>query len=128
MNNDEYDPNLVNQFLKYDYHDRGMMKWQGFYLSDHTSVMDKTSKSQARELDEKHTESMNDEEIANTINDAIIKCYPVQIDKAERSIDGIVPSKIEGLISGWFGSQLIVNNEAILIEEIYSIKRANEIE
>ncbi|SOB38355.1 conserved hypothetical protein [Latilactobacillus sakei] len=33
-----FDNKLVTQFLKHDYHDRGMMKWQGFYLSDHTSV------------------------------------------------------------------------------------------
>lgn len=24
-----------------EYHDRGMMKWQGFYLSEHTSAMKK---------------------------------------------------------------------------------------
>ncbi|WP_208422547.1 hypothetical protein [Latilactobacillus fragifolii] len=123
MNNDEYDPHLVKQFLTYDYHDRGMMKWHGFYLSDHTSVLDKNTRAQVRERHEKHIEAMTAEMIANTINDAIIKCYPVQIDKAERSIEGIVPSKIEGLISGWFGSQIIVANEAILIEEIYAIKK-----
>ncbi len=123
MNNDEYDPNLVNQFLKYDYYDRGMMKWQGFYLSDHTSVLDKNNRVQDRKRNEKHIEAITAEMIANTINDAIVKCYPVQIDKAERSIEGIVPSKVEGLISGWFGSQIIVANEAILIEEIYAIKK-----
>lgn len=123
MNNDEYDSNLVNQFLKYDYHDRGMMKWQGFYLSDHTSVLDKNNRVQDRKRNEKHIEAMTAEMIANTINDAIVKCYPVQIDKAERSIEGIVSSKVEGLISGWFGSQIIVANEAILIEEIYAIKK-----
>lgn len=34
-----FDNKLVTQFLKHDYHDRGMMKWQGFYLSDHTSYV-----------------------------------------------------------------------------------------
>lgn len=27
---------VVDQFFEHDYQDRGMTKWQGFYLSDHT--------------------------------------------------------------------------------------------
>ncbi|KRM22397.1 hypothetical protein [Latilactobacillus graminis] len=121
MNNTQYDPNLVNQFLKYDYHDRGMMKWQGFYLSDHTAVMDKNTKEQVRKLNEKHIKPMTNEEIANTINTALVKNLPVQIDKAERTIEGTIPSKVTGLISGWFGSQIIVNNEVLLIADIYAL-------
>lgn len=32
---------VVNDFFKYDYYDRGMMKWAGFYLSDHTTELKK---------------------------------------------------------------------------------------
>lgn len=36
-----HDDDLVNNFFKRDYHDRGMLKWGGFYLSDHTSALTK---------------------------------------------------------------------------------------
>lgn len=32
---------LANTFFQRDYHDRGMLKWGGFYLSDHTSALTK---------------------------------------------------------------------------------------
>lgn len=36
------DANIIaEQFLKNKYHDRGMLKWQVFFLSDHTSAINK---------------------------------------------------------------------------------------
>ncbi|MEJ1319580.1 hypothetical protein QY890_01075 [Latilactobacillus sakei] len=43
MNKQEFDPNLVTQFLN-QYQDRGMMKWQGFYLSDHTASLNQADR------------------------------------------------------------------------------------
>ena len=39
MNNQDFDLATVKHFFEHDYHDRGMMKWQGFYLSDHTAAL-----------------------------------------------------------------------------------------
>lgn len=39
MNNQDVDLDTVKYFFEHDYHDRGMMKWQGFYLSDHTAAL-----------------------------------------------------------------------------------------
>ena len=122
MTNSEYDPNLVNQFLKHDYHDRGMMKWQGFFLSDHTSNISKTAKQEKEMYDQQHGPLMETEEIVEIINQAIVKNRRVQVDLAEQTIDGIVPKPISGLIQGWLGQQLFVNDKAINIEEIRSIK------
>ena len=30
---------IATHFFKYDYHDRGMLKWQGFFLSDHQAAL-----------------------------------------------------------------------------------------
>lgn len=35
------DDHLAREFFARDYHDRGMLKWGGFYLSDHTSALAK---------------------------------------------------------------------------------------
>lgn len=39
LNDKDFDLNIVNRFFEYDFHDRGLMKWQGFYLSDHTAAL-----------------------------------------------------------------------------------------
>lgn len=124
MNNDGYDSNLVNQFLKYDYHDRGMMKWQGFYLSDHTAVVAKTATANQQARSQQHGPTMTEAEIAALINEAVVKGYPVMVDKAERTVEGLIPHQIVGPISGWFGSQIIINNQAVAIDAIYSIQKA----
>ena len=43
-NKKHFDMDVVNNFFEHDYHDRGMVKWQGFYLSDHTAALKKMAK------------------------------------------------------------------------------------
>ena len=44
MNNQDFDLDTVKHFFEHDYHDRGMMKWQGFYLSDHTAALNQQNR------------------------------------------------------------------------------------
>lgn len=120
---DEYDPNLVRQFFTNDYHDRGMMKWQGFYLSDHTSSLSKMGRDEKEQRRQSHQMAMTPEDIADVINEAVVKNQQVSIDLAERTIDGIIAKPIIGRVQGWFGEQLFVNDKPVLIEEIYAIKK-----
>ncbi|WP_137597847.1 hypothetical protein [Paucilactobacillus kaifaensis] len=39
----------AEQFFKHDYHDRGMLKWAGYFLSDHTSALKQNKKDEAPE-------------------------------------------------------------------------------
>lgn len=39
LNNPDFSNQRVQQFFDHDYHDRGMVKWQGLYLSDHTAAL-----------------------------------------------------------------------------------------
>lgn len=120
---DEYDPNLVRQFFTNDYHDRGMKKWQGFFLSDHTSSLSKMDHNDYEQRRQSHQMAMEPEDIADVINEAVVKNQQVAIDLAERTVNGIIPKPIIGRIQGWFGEQLFVNDKPVLIEEIYAIKK-----
>lgn len=40
---DNFDSDLVKQFLN-EYQDRGILKWQGFYLSDQTAKLREAEK------------------------------------------------------------------------------------
>lgn len=41
MENNYYDDfsAMINNYFQHDYRDRGIKKWQGFFLSDHTSAL-----------------------------------------------------------------------------------------
>ncbi|MEJ1311815.1 hypothetical protein QY886_03680 [Latilactobacillus sakei] len=74
------------------------------------------------QLHRTHLAKMSVEQISNVINEAIVKKV-VTVDLAQRNQDGQIPAPITGRITGWIANQLIVNQKAIYIEEIYAIKR-----
>lgn len=41
---------LAEQFFQRDYHDRGMLKWAGYFLSDHTSALQQNKKTEQPEV------------------------------------------------------------------------------
>ncbi|WP_201308369.1 hypothetical protein [Companilactobacillus farciminis] len=43
------DPEMVQTFFDNYYHDRGKIKWQGFYLSDHTAALKKQAKKSSHQ-------------------------------------------------------------------------------
>lgn len=49
MNKTPFEMAVVNYFFEHDYHDRGMLKWQGFYLSDHTAALKEMKKGISNE-------------------------------------------------------------------------------
>lgn len=55
-NNYDYDPSLVQRFLS-EYQDRGMLKWQGFYLSNHTAKLNQDQEQAKARLQHQHLAS-----------------------------------------------------------------------
>ncbi|WP_262316030.1 phage infection protein [Lacticaseibacillus parakribbianus] len=43
----QQDARAIARFFAHDYRDRGMLKWQGFYLSDHTAALNKAQAAAA---------------------------------------------------------------------------------
>lgn len=37
---------VADNFFKYHYHDRGKIKWQGFFLSEHTAALKREGDSE----------------------------------------------------------------------------------
>lgn len=117
----EYDPDLVTRFL-HEYHDRGMMKWNGFYLSDHTSKFKKMAKTDQINRDRKHSEQMSEAEIVAVINQAVIKKQVVTVERNIRNLNNEIPEFIIGIIDGFMDDEIFVGQKGIKLEEIYSIK------
>ena len=122
MNNsrDNFDPNLVTQFLN-QYRDRGMMKWQGFYLSDHTASLNKIDQQDAKRLNREHSEQMSVEEVQSVINKAITKHLSVKVELDIQDKDGYIVPFVEGKVEGYYQDKLIINSDFIAIDTIYAI-------
>lgn len=115
-----FDPNLVTQFLN-EYQDRGMLKWQGFYLSDHTVSLNKLDNAHQAQLNRQHSKQLSSEEVQTVINTAITKHLPVRIELDIQDTNGYIAPFIEGRIEGYFQDKLVVNSEYIALDEIYAV-------
>lgn len=98
VNNDE----MAQQFFNRDYEDRGMLKWQGFFLSDHTSVIKKDKKAS---IAESIKPQQTNQEIMDVLFRALEYKYQVHIQLRELqqgetvvSVDGLVMQLDDGRV------------------------------
>lgn len=103
-----------------DYEDRGIIKWQGMYLSDHTEKI-------AWQAKEKRTTNlaktkMTTEEIAQVLNKAIIKSKAIAIQKEERNAEGHYSDELIGQIEGYDELGIYVNSNKVNYDEIRHVE------
>ena len=120
--NYKFDSKIVQKFLS-EYQDRGMLKWQGFYLSDQTSKLNKAARQQYETNHRQHSPEMTSETINHIIQKALLKNLPMTVELNEISQDHIIPPSIEGRIQGFYQNQLVIenNDQLIDISNIYAI-------
>lgn len=70
--NNNFDPDLVKQFLN-EYQDRGMLKWQGFYLSDQTAKLREAENQQYETEHRERSREMSSAAINHVIQKALLK-------------------------------------------------------
>ena len=124
-NNYDYDPSLVQRFLS-EYQDRGMLKWLGFYLSDHTAKLNQDQEQAKARQQHQHLASaqMSEAQITQIINQAVMKHLTVKVEPAIVNSDLIANYCIQGKIMGCFQDYIIIGEQLIKISDIYSIKIA----
>lgn len=96
-----YDDKEALLFLleaKRTYQDRGMMKWTGFYLSDHTATLEKDGKRRSKINPQKIM--MSAEEIDLVIQTAYTQFKRVAIQLEELDAENHYYDDIVGLIQG----------------------------
>ncbi len=119
--NEQFDLGLVNDFFKHDYHDRGMVKWQGFYLSDHTSALNK----QTHQLNQKY--SQRPQQSLATITEILASAYnkkkavTIQLKEVDQN-DMNLPD-ITTLIHGYNDNDIVIDsNNFIALNDIRNIR------
>ncbi|MCT3019914.1 hypothetical protein EFN43_02280 [Pediococcus pentosaceus] len=113
----------AENFFNHDYIDRGMIKWQGFYLSDHTSALNAEHETKNKVLQREVLPQITVKEITDIINKAIVKKKTVKIQTNKCDSNGIFEAPVVGKINGYIDDVLYVDwNLRIKINEIRNIK------
>lgn len=110
------------------YDDRGMAKWMGFYLSEHTSEMEKDNAVRNKVWLRK--EPMSDYEIGEILDVAFKTHSQVIIQTAELNDEGTAFEDIVGVVEGHNGNKLYVSDvdfgvQLVAIDSIDNIQIAN---
>lgn len=123
-----YDDESAEQLFleaKKVYQDRGMMKWVGFYLSDHTAVLNKESKERNHINVEK--EQMTLEEIGEVLQQAYLQHKRIAIQLEALDDEGNYLDDLVGRLIGQREEQIYLNEEErgavhLAIEQIHHVE------
>lgn len=105
----------VNKFFK-NYHDRGMKKWGGFFLSDHRVAINKDDKDRGR-LYAKKSE-MTQEEISEILLKSYSEHYQVSLQLKDLDAEGHYKADVVGFVKSWAGQELIIDDQLIEMDNI----------
>ncbi len=112
MNNKNFDMDVVNYFFEHDYHDRGMLKWQGFYLSDHTAALNKQRANDQRIYQRQPQQSLA------TITAALANAYQrhkmVSLQLNTVDMDGNQLPDIQTYVYGYHDDQIVLDHHQLV--------------
>lgn len=98
------------------YEDRGMMKYNGFYLSEHMASLEKDRNNRYAIIAGK--DEMSVEQIYELIDYALFKDKQVSIQVNVRDIEGNFMPDVYGFLNGYDETGLYINDIRIPLEQI----------
>lgn len=105
---------LATSFFAKDYQERGMMKWQGFFLRDHTENVAKYSEQrQARNQRQDYVE-MSEEAISEYLLKAFDQHFRVTIQLRNHNKEGIAIPLYYGQVLGFQDNNVVLSNNSKL--------------
>lgn len=119
MNENEFDRKIEDFFRNYQ--DRGMKKWSGFFLSDHTAKINQ-SKFKRNTIYYKKTE-MSQSQISQLLLEAFCNHKLVSIQLKNLDQDGNFFADIQGFVEGYTNQDTtIVSQTPISLESINHVE------
>lgn len=110
--------------VKKTYIDRGMMKWSGFYLSDHTAQMEEESQKRKQIFVAKNEMSL--EQIGEVLEEAFSKGSVVSLQMAELNEEHMYEADLTGKVISFLENRIYLQEKkgAIQIVSIEKIRHA----
>ncbi|MEN2666763.1 hypothetical protein [Listeria aquatica] len=106
--------------VKKTYIDRGMMKWSGFYLSDHTAQMEEESQKRKQIFVAKNEMSL--EQIGEVLEEAFSKGSVVSLQMAELNEEHMYEADLTGKVISFLENRIYVQEKKGAIQ-IVSIEK-----
>ena len=101
------------------YHDRKKLKWNGFFISEHTAMLKEERRKEAIVIEPK--EKLTEEEIGAVLSEAIVKNKRVAVQLDNIVDDSYLPD-ICGMVKGYDESAIYIGSERIKLEEIRNVE------
>ncbi|MGC6769152.1 hypothetical protein [Enterococcus sp. LJL51] len=110
----------LNAFYFQEYKDRGMLKWQGMYLSEHTAELAKEQQKEQHIIKRKPT--MTETEIQEILAAAYKYQQTIAVQLDMRDTENNYFEDITGIISGFDELGLYIDTTSIPYEAIHHVE------
>lgn len=108
-----------------NYKDRGMVKWAGFYLSEHTDTLQDQKKTESNRPVQKM--QMDVDEIGQILSEAVLRNKKVAVQIEERDLNGNYKKDVVGFVQGSDELGIYIDNTKVGYDEIRHIVFSNEL-
>lgn len=115
---------LAKRFFEQDYHDRGMVKWQGYYLSDHTEDVAQYTSVETQQAQQVLRERQTPEEIGLLLKKAYDDQVEISIQLANKDERGLTNQLITGKILGYTDqNEVMINSVKLKVNSMNSVQK-----
>ncbi|RRG17637.1 hypothetical protein D3P96_06700 [Weissella viridescens] len=108
----------AKDFFEKTYRDRGMVKWQGFYLSDHVEDVAKYTEKTAEVEARTAMPRMDEMEIDHILTHAYANHEVVRVQRIHCDELGHLTPMVQGKVTGYWENNIYIGNEMIAFDDI----------
>lgn len=113
----------LNKFFA-NYKDRGMKKWQGFYLSDHTSKWEKNNKQRNHIIE--ILPQQTEEEIGQLLFNSFSSGLEVTVQENNIDLEGDILREVDGSVLGYSDELVIIDDTRVRLSSIRNIRTVGD--
>lgn len=110
---------VINRYFKNDYRERGKIKWHGYFLSDHTSFLQKEVIQRDKITKKLPAISLNDAQ--DILRHASFDYRIVTVQQNIKNNEGRLIPNVTGLVDGFTEQGVYVNKQFIAFEDIRTV-------
>lgn len=118
MNDSEFSQ-LINHYFQNDYRERGKMKWNGFFLSDHTATLKKDD--QIRHTNTEKLPAVSLDVAQQRLRQAFVNYDSVTVQQNIINTKRQFVPNVTGLVNGFSDLGVYINQELIPFETIRTV-------
>lgn len=111
----EFDQRVTDFFAHYQ--DRGMKKWAGFFLSDHTAMINK----ETRQKSVPDRAEMSREECGKVLGAAFGNQQLVAVQLKEVDENGDRPEEIVSFVRGYAEDKVVIGEQVIALDDLLCV-------